>query len=73
MAVGVLQQGLRCMVAMDQDYLETMAMTQVAQLACKVHISCQQQKKDISGYHRIIYGNEAVIDYSDSEAELTWY
>lgn len=37
-AVGVLQQGLRCMVAMDQDYLETMAMTQVAQFTCKVHI-----------------------------------
>lgn len=59
-AVGVLQQGLRCMVAMDQDYLETMAMAQVAQFTWKVHISCQQCK-DESGYHRIIFGDKAVM------------
>lgn len=39
-AVGVLQQGLRRVAAVDQDHLEPMAVTQVAQLARKVHVGC---------------------------------
>lgn len=45
MAVGMLQKSWGCMGAMNQDYVETMAMTQVTQLACKIHISWKRKKK----------------------------
>lgn len=40
--VCVLHQRRGRVVAVDEDYLEAVAVAQIAQLACKVHIGCGQ-------------------------------
>lgn len=53
MVVGVLQQSRRHVVAMDQDYLETMAIAQVTQLTREIHIRCKKKKyKDLTPVNR---------------------
>lgn len=40
--VCVLLQRWGRVVAVDEDYLEAVAVAQITQLTCKVHISCGQ-------------------------------
>lgn len=47
MAVGMLQQSRRRVVAVDQNHLEAVAVTQVTQLAGEIYIRWRQRDKMI--------------------------